>query len=74
MTTSVPPTSKPKTRHDVFDALGKAVDGLSYTEVLGILSAFVGTVIESMPPELHEQTAMVFYQSISRQPDSESVQ
>jgi hypothetical protein len=57
-----------------YDAIGKALDGMSIGTVLHILSAFTATVLSSMTPEGRLDAAMRFYTIIASDQNEDTPQ
>lgn len=57
-----------------YDAIGKALDGMSIGTVLHILSAFTATVLSSMTPEGRADAAMRFYTIIASDQNEDTPQ
>lgn len=57
-----------------YDAIGKAVDGMTIGTVLHIMSAFVATILSTMSVEARADAAVRFYTIISGDDENETVQ
>lgn len=51
-------------RHQALHKIGEAVDGLKYSEALGVLASFASIVLDELPSEVRVNAARGFYEAI----------